>query len=96
MPSDLGESDRWKLVRGLRARHAAAGGSAMRITKDSVRGPVLRMQSSSRANLIDTAELYEPEPSERLIAQALHPYPGLFALNPESAARSLGRFRPRG
>jgi hypothetical protein len=59
-------------------------------------GRVLRMQSSSRANLIDTAELYEPEPSERLIAQALHPYPGLFALNPESAARSLGRFRPRG
>jgi hypothetical protein len=39
MPSDLRESDRWKLVPGLRARHAAAGGSAMRITKDSVRGP---------------------------------------------------------
>jgi len=60
------------------------GFGAMRITGDGVWGEpddreaakaVLRRTLDLGINLIDTADSYGPEVSERLIAEALHPYP---------------------
>src|SRR5262245_36275128 len=60
------------------------GFGAMRITgpgiwgepKDAVEArKVLRRAVELGVNLIDTADAYGPEVSERLIAEALHPYP---------------------
>src|SRR5437588_3016766 len=60
------------------------GFGAMRITGDGIWGPpkdhdeaiaVLRRAIDLGVNLIDTADSYGPEVSERLIAEALHPYP---------------------
>ena len=60
------------------------GFGAMRITGDGVWGPprdrdealrVLRRAVELGVNLIDTAESYGPYVSEKLIAEALHPYP---------------------
>lgn len=60
------------------------GFGAMRITGDGVWGEpkdrdeairVLRRAVELGVNLIDTADSYGPEVSERLIAEALHPYP---------------------
>jgi pyridoxine 4-dehydrogenase len=60
------------------------GFGAMQITGDGVWGEpadrreaiaVLRRAIELGINLIDTADSYGPEVSERLIAQALHPYP---------------------
>lgn len=61
------------------------GFGAMRITGRGVWGPpddpdecrrVLRRAVELGVTLIDTADSYGPEVSERLIAEALHPYPG--------------------
>ena len=61
------------------------GFGAMRITGPGVWGEpkdpaearrVLRRAVELGVNLIDTADSYGPEVSERLIAEALHPYPG--------------------
>jgi pyridoxine 4-dehydrogenase len=60
------------------------GFGAMRITGDGIWGPpadedgareLLRRIVQTDVNLIDTADSYGPEVSERLIAEALHPYP---------------------
>jgi pyridoxine 4-dehydrogenase len=60
------------------------GFGAMRITGDGVWGEpkdhdesirVLRRSVELGVNFIDTADSYGPEVSERLIAEALHPYP---------------------
>jgi pyridoxine 4-dehydrogenase len=60
------------------------GFGAMRITGKGIWGPpedrgeairVLRRSLELGINLIDTADSYGPEVSERLIAEALHPYP---------------------
>ncbi|HKG17126.1 MAG TPA: aldo/keto reductase, partial [Solirubrobacteraceae bacterium] len=60
------------------------GFGAMRLTGDGVWGEpsdhetalaVLRRAVELGINLIDTADSYGPEVSERLIAEALHPYP---------------------
>src|SRR5271170_4644356 len=60
------------------------GYGAMRITGDGIWGEpkdhdesirVLRRAVELGVNLIDTADSYGPEVSERLIAEALHPYP---------------------
>jgi aryl-alcohol dehydrogenase-like predicted oxidoreductase len=60
------------------------GFGAMRITGDGIWGEprdpeeckrVLRRAVELDINLIDTADSYGPEVSERLIAEALHPYP---------------------
>jgi pyridoxine 4-dehydrogenase len=52
------------------------GFGAMRITEDPQQGRrVLRRAVELGVNLIDTAEFYGPGVSERLIAEALHPYP---------------------
>jgi pyridoxine 4-dehydrogenase len=60
------------------------GFGAMRITGDGIWGAppdpagareLLRRVVESDVNLIDTADSYGPEVSERLIAEALHPYP---------------------
>jgi aryl-alcohol dehydrogenase-like predicted oxidoreductase len=60
------------------------GFGAMRITGDGIWGEppdegaardLLRRVVQTDVNLIDTADSYGPEVSERLIAEALHPYP---------------------
>jgi aryl-alcohol dehydrogenase-like predicted oxidoreductase len=60
------------------------GFGAMRITGEGIWGEprdhdecirVLRRAVDLGINLIDTADAYGPEVSERLIAEALHPYP---------------------
>src|SRR5438309_10340984 len=60
------------------------GFGAMRITGEGIWGwppdrgnalKVLRRAVALGVNLIDTADSYGPEVSERLIAEALHPYP---------------------
>jgi pyridoxine 4-dehydrogenase len=60
------------------------GFGAMRITGEGVWGPpqdeaaakaVLRRTAELDVNFIDTADAYGPEVSERLIAEALSPYP---------------------
>jgi pyridoxine 4-dehydrogenase len=60
------------------------GFGAMRITGDGIWGEpkdhdesirVLRRALDLGVNFIDTADAYGPEVSERLIAEALHPYP---------------------
>src|SRR5438105_3766643 len=60
------------------------GFGAMRLTGDGIWGEprdreeckrVLRCAVEIGVNLIDTADSYGPEVSERLIAEALHPYP---------------------
>jgi len=68
----------------LRVRRLGFG--AMRITGDGVWGPpadpdgareLLRRLPGLGIDLIDTADSYGPEVSERLIAEALHPYEGI-------------------
>ncbi len=68
----------------LQARRLGFG--AMRITGDGVWGPppdpdaareLLRRLPELGVDLIDTADSYGPEVSERLIAEALHPYDGI-------------------
>ena len=60
------------------------GFGAMRITGDGIWGEpsdedaareLLRRIVQTDVNMIDTADSYGPEVSERLIAEALHPYP---------------------
>jgi aryl-alcohol dehydrogenase-like predicted oxidoreductase len=60
------------------------GFGAMRLTGDGIWGEprdpeeckrVLRRAMEADVNLIDTADSYGPEVSERLIAEALYPYP---------------------
>jgi aryl-alcohol dehydrogenase-like predicted oxidoreductase len=72
----------FKIGGDLRVRRLGFG--AMRITGAGIWGEpanpaearrVLRETVALGVNLIDTADSYGPEVSERLIAEALHPYP---------------------
>jgi len=74
--------DTFTLGGDLEVRRLAYG--AMRITGPGVWGDPPEPEASKRllrgvveagVNLIDTADSYGPEVSERLIAEALHPYP---------------------
>src|SRR5215216_1813412 len=58
---------------------------------------VLRRAVELGVNLIDTADSYGPEVSERLIAEALHPYPeGLVIATKGGLTRPGGRWVPDG
>ncbi len=83
------------------------GFGAMRITGDGVWGDppdhdaaldVLRRAVDLGVNLIDTADSYGPEVSERLIAAALHPYPEdvVIATKGGFLRDGPGRWRPDG
>lgn len=83
------------------------GYGAMRITGSGVWGPpadedtaraVLRRAVELRVNFIDTADSYGPEVSERLIAEALYPYPdGLVIATKGGFVREgPGQWRPNG
>jgi pyridoxine 4-dehydrogenase len=76
------------------------GFGAMRLTGEGIWGEpddpeeacrVLRRAVELGVNLIDTADSYGPEVSERLIAEALHPYPDDLVI-----ATKGGLTRPRG
>lgn len=79
---DAAQSGTFKLGGDLPVHRLGFG--AMRITGKGVWGEpkdpaearrVLRTAVDLGVNLIDTADSYGPEVSERLIAEALHPYP---------------------
>jgi pyridoxine 4-dehydrogenase len=74
------------------------GFGAMRLTGKGIWGApadrieavaVLRRAVELGVNLIDTADSYGPEVSERLIAEALHPYPAELVI-----ATKAGLLRP--
>src|SRR4051812_37854621 len=71
----------------------------MRITGPGIWGPpedpdecrrVLRRAVELEINLIDTADSYGPEVSERLIAEALHPYPDGLVIATKGGLRRTG------
>jgi len=75
------------------------GFGAMRITGKGIWGPpadhdeairVLRRCLGLGINLIDTADSYGPEVSERLIAEALHPYPEGLVIATKAGLRRPG------
>ena len=75
------------------------GFGAMRITGKGVWGPpedhdeairVLRRCLDLGINFIDTADSYGPEVSERLIAEALHPYPAGLVIATKAGLRRPG------
>ena len=79
---DAGLAGRIELGRGRSVNRFGFG--AMRITGPGIWGEppdpdearrVLRRAREVRVELIDTAHAYGPEVSERLIGEALHPYP---------------------
>jgi pyridoxine 4-dehydrogenase len=82
------------------------GFGAMRLTGRAILGEpedpeqarrVLRRAVELGVNLIDTADSYGPERSERLIAQALHPYPDeLVVATKGGYTRPGGRWVPDG
>ena len=82
------------------------GFGAMRLTGKGIRGEpedpeearhVLRRAVELGVNLIDTADSYGPEVSERLIAEALHPYPDdLVIATKGGLTRPGGRWVPDG
>ena len=72
------------------------GFGAMRITKNRRKGVrVLRRAVELGANLIDTADIYGPETSEEIVAQALHPYDGLVIATTGGITHGRGATRPR-
>lgn len=83
------------------------GFGAMRITGEGVWGPpedkdaaiaVLRRTQELGINLIDTADVYGPEVSELLIAEALYPYPEGLVIATKGGLLRPGpdQFRPDG
>ena len=75
------------------------GFGAMRITGKGIWGPpedhdeairVLRRSLELGINLIDTADSYGPDVSERLIAEALHPYPAGLVIATKAGFRRPG------
>ena len=72
------------------------GFGAMRITKDRAEGVrVLRRAVELGANLIDTADIYGPETSEEIVAEALHPYEGLVVATKGGITYGPDATRPR-
>ena len=82
------------------------GFGAMRLTGRGILGEpqdpeearrVLRRAIELGVNLIDTADSYGPEVSERIIAEALHPYPeDLVIATKGGFTRAGGRWVPNG
>lgn len=79
---DAAQSGVFALAKGLSVNRLGFG--AMRITGPGIWGEPKDPSSAKRVlqravelgvNLIDTADSYGPDVSERLIAEALHPYP---------------------
>ena len=75
------------------------GFGAMRITGEGIWGPpedhdeairVLRRSLELGIDFIDTADSYGPEVSERLIAEALFPYPGSLVIATKAGLRRPG------
>jgi pyridoxine 4-dehydrogenase len=75
------------------------GFGAMRITGPGIWGPppdpegakrLLRRVVELGINLIDTSDAYGPEVSERLIAEALHPYPEGLVIATKGGLRRTG------
>jgi pyridoxine 4-dehydrogenase len=75
------------------------GFGAMRITGDGIWGPpddpdearrLLRRVVEAGVDLIDTADAYGPEVSEKLIAEALHPYPDGLVIATKGGLRRTG------
>jgi len=75
------------------------GFGAMRITGDGIWGPpedpeeaerLLRRVLERGVDLIDTADSYGPEVSEKLIAEALHPYPDGLLIATKGGLRRSG------
>src|SRR2546421_10774705 len=75
------------------------GFGAMRLTGPGIWGEpedpdecrrVLRRAVELGVNLIDTADSYGPEVSERLIAEALHPYPEGLVIATKGGLRRTG------
>jgi len=75
------------------------GFGAMRLTGKGIWGPptdhdeairVLRRAIDLGVNFIDTADSYGPEVSERLIAEALHPYPSGLVIATKAGLRRPG------
>jgi pyridoxine 4-dehydrogenase len=75
------------------------GFGAMRITGNGIWGPpddpeearrLLRRVVELGVNLIDTADSYGPEVSEKLIAEALHPYPDGLVIATKGGLRRSG------
>jgi pyridoxine 4-dehydrogenase len=75
------------------------GFGAMRITGKGIWGPpddpdeairVLRRAVELGINLIDTADSYGPDVSERLIAESLHPYPADLVIATKAGFRRPG------
>jgi len=72
------------------------GFGAMRITRDRAEGMrVLRRAVELGANLIDTADIYGPETSEEIVAEALHPYDGLVIATKGGITYGPDETRPR-
>jgi pyridoxine 4-dehydrogenase len=72
------------------------GFGTMRITKDRAEGVrVLRRAVELGANLIDTADIYGPEASEEIVAEALHPYEGLVIATKGGITYGPDTIRPR-
>ena len=72
------------------------GFGAMRVTKDRAEGVrVLRRAVKLGANLIDTADIYGPETSEEIVAEALHPYDGLVIATKGGITYGADATRPR-
>jgi aryl-alcohol dehydrogenase-like predicted oxidoreductase len=72
------------------------GFGAMRVTKDRAEGVrVLRRAVELGANLIDTADIYGPETSEEIVAEALHPYDGLVIATKGGITYGPDATRPR-
>jgi pyridoxine 4-dehydrogenase len=75
------------------------GFGAMRITGEGIWGPpedpeaaklLLRRVVDLGVNLIDTADSYGPEVSERLIREALHPYPDALVIATKAGLERTG------
>jgi pyridoxine 4-dehydrogenase len=68
----------------------------MRITKDRAEGVrVVRRAVELGANLIDTADIYGPETSEEIVAEALRPYEGLVIATKGGITYGADATRPR-
>ena len=79
------------------------GFGAMRVTGGGIWGDppdleaakaVLRRAVELGVNFIDTADSYGPDVSERLIAEALHPYPEGLVIATKAGFERRGRWLP--
>ena len=91
---------------GGKIRINRLGFGAMRVTGAGIWGEpadraealrMLRRLPELGVNFIDTADSYGPDVSERLIREALHPYPGMLVATKAGLARTgPDRWSPKG